>query len=268
MTVDASLVAGIIADCAQKHLVPYFNSLQDDQIFQKDEKGDIVTKADIETEENLIRELKQHFPDAVYIGEESFDPNNKDSLSASSIFVIDPLDGTAAFRDGRHGFAILVAYIENGTLIQSWLHAPMLQQSVYAEKGKGVFVNGVPVELRTKPVTQYIGTGHLSAAHRPEMQEMANQLSLHDMKLAPHTHACMDFLNFIKGDVDYIVYQNCYPWDILSGVLMIHELGGYSALFYDEKDLMLNPFYDIWQPTLYTRSKDDWGAMKAILSAA
>lgn len=265
MRVNAVQVAGIIKDCAGKHLLPYFNTLTDNQVFQKDEAGDIVTRADLETEEALIRELKILYPDAMYIGEESFDPHNQDMMTAPAVFVIDPLDGTAAFRNGQKGFAIMVAYLENGALTQSWLYAPLMNVSIYAEKGKNVFLNDIKIEPKQSiEIVHQTGTGHLSPNHRPEMRAMAENFVANKMVQASHTHACMDFLNFIKGDVDYILYQNCYPWDILPGVLMVHELGGHAALLYDEKDLMTESFADILQPTLYARSLQDWHKIKSI----
>lgn len=263
MPVDSRAIARIIADCAQKHLVPYFNTLRDDQITLKDSAGDIVTQADIEMEENLVRELRALYPDAVYIGEESFDPDNRDALKAPHIFVIDPLDGTRAFREGRHGFAVLVASIEDGVLTQSWLHAPLMQETVYAEKDRGVFLNSVQVQ-KAKTTGQN-STGHYGPEHRPEIQEMGEKFKRNGWTHVAHTHACMDFLNFVKGDVDVILYQNCYPWDILPGVLIVHEMGGHGALLYDEKDLMTYAFHDIHQPTLYARSRQNWRTLKKMV---
>ena len=265
--IDALKIQHIIADCAEKHLVPYFKKLTADQIHEKTSPQDVATQADIETEENLIKRIKAAYPDCECIGEESFDPNKQDILQHPSLFVIDPLDGTNAFRNERPGFAIMVTYMQKGVPTQIWVHAPLLQETLYAAKGQGVTLNGKPV-ISPPLAAPKTGTGHLSATHRQEMQDMAKRLEGVGLVLAPHAHACTDFLRFAKGELDFIVYQNSYPWDILPGVLVAHELGGYTATLRDGRDMMVDPFADIQAPVLYARHKDHWDDLKRAFSSA
>ena len=264
--VDAEKIQQIIAECAEKHLVPYFKNLKDDQIKEKTALTDIVTQADVEMEENLIRRLKEAYPDASCFGEESFDPTNTAVLEAPLLFVIDPLDGTNAFRNGLHGFAVLVCQLENGKPVRGWLHAPLLGEKIYVEKGKGVFLNGTKITpKKISTIQDQMGTGHFAVHNNAEALAMTSRLEEAGLKLTFHTHACMDFLGFAKGEVDFIFYGNCYPWDILVGVLIAHELGGQTGLIHDQKDVMDKPFADINQATLYARRKQDWSAIRQIL---
>ena len=256
--IDSNQITQIIIDCAQKHLVPYFNNLTDEQIHLKDSVGDIVTQADLEMEENLIKRLQEAYPDVVCIGEESFDPRNADILKSSRLFVIDPLDGTNAFRHKQPGFAVMVSFLQKGELTHAWIHAPLLSETLFVEKDKGVSLNGAKVELDDGQSDIIVGSGHVSDRHRQEMQDMAERMKEKGISFASHTHACMDFLRFARGELDFIVYQNSYPWDVLPGVLIAHEIGGYAAAFEDRKDMMKDPFTNILRPMLYVRCKKDW----------
>ncbi len=57
----------------------------------------IVTRADIEVQELLIKELSHRYPEAVFIHEENFDRSTRLLTEDTLSFIIDPIDGTAMF---------------------------------------------------------------------------------------------------------------------------------------------------------------------------
>src|SRR5437016_14005667 len=100
--IDPERVAEIIRDTAAAEIVPRFRMLRQEDIREK-KPGDLVTLADLETERQLTRRLTQAWPGSLALGEESAaeDPTRLDLLTTdASLWIIDPIDGTANFPRG------------------------------------------------------------------------------------------------------------------------------------------------------------------------
>ena len=52
------------------------------------------------------------------------------------------MDGTRNFSKGETPFAIVVAYVTGGRVEQAWIHLPVEDQTIVAERGSGAFVVG------------------------------------------------------------------------------------------------------------------------------
>ena len=81
----------------------------------------IVTEVDLASEEIIrkrLHESSKHF-DIAFVGEESSQSNGENSCSKtderfekSYFWCVDPLDGTLAFSEGRSGYAVSIALVE------------------------------------------------------------------------------------------------------------------------------------------------------------
>ena len=79
---------------------------KDPEQWKKDD-GTIVSKADIEINDLLNKLLKDKNPEFGWLSEENED--DKSRLNKKITFVVDPLDGTQAFLEGKREFSISVA---------------------------------------------------------------------------------------------------------------------------------------------------------------
>src|SRR5436853_7074339 len=68
--------------------------------------ADFVSLVDRGAEEIVRDALLAAFPDAVFLGEETYDPSA--SLGADLAFVVDPLDGTTNFLHGFPWYAVSI----------------------------------------------------------------------------------------------------------------------------------------------------------------
>ena len=65
------------------------------------------------------------------------------------LWVVDPIDGTNNFVNGLPHFAVSVAFVKNGRAELGIIYNPVSGECFYAERGKGAYLNGTPLPLRT-----------------------------------------------------------------------------------------------------------------------
>ena len=73
------------------------------KVFSKKHEVDLVTEADLRSEEILINAIKKEFPNDGIISEESETVNS----NADRFWVIDPLDGTVNYANDIHTYQFL-----------------------------------------------------------------------------------------------------------------------------------------------------------------
>lgn len=98
-----------------------------------------VTIADREANNFLVEAISKHFNNAHFITEESPLPSYDIRRHWSSVWLIDPLDGTKEFIRGDSGFTVNVALIENGTPIFGMVYAPAMEEWYWGCNGMGSF---------------------------------------------------------------------------------------------------------------------------------
>ena len=74
--------------------------------------GSPVTQADLDVDRYLFEAAAQLVPDAGWLSEETADSPAR--LARRRLFVVDPIDGTAAFTRGDPSWAVSIALVENG----------------------------------------------------------------------------------------------------------------------------------------------------------
>src|SRR3546814_14247506 len=62
--------------------------------------------------------------------------------SAGSVWIVDPVDGTANFAAGRTPFTVVVAYLLDGTTRVGWIHDPCANTTTTAAAGEGAWAHG------------------------------------------------------------------------------------------------------------------------------
>ena len=105
--------------------------------------GSPVTDADMAVNDYLTRTLRAARPDYGWLSEETADDPAR--LAARRIFVVDPIDGTAAFIKRKPWFTVALAVVEDGHAVAGVVHAPALDETYEAALGSGARLNGEPI---------------------------------------------------------------------------------------------------------------------------
>ena len=130
---DVLRVGEIIRAVAAAEILPRYEKLERHEINEK-HAGEIVTAADIASEAKLIAALTDLLPGSVVVGEEGFaaDPTIIEHLSRdAAVWIIDPLDGTRNFAEGRPTFAVIIALVVRGETQAGWIYDPVADDLIW-----------------------------------------------------------------------------------------------------------------------------------------
>lgn len=105
--------------------------------------GSPVTDADIAVDTLLKLRLKTARPNYGWLSEETADDPAR--LELRRLFVVDPIDGTAAYVRNKPWFTVCVAVVEDGRPTAAVVHAPELGETYEATTGGGARLSGVPI---------------------------------------------------------------------------------------------------------------------------
>jgi fructose-1,6-bisphosphatase/inositol monophosphatase family enzyme len=113
--------------------------------------------------------LMELLPGSIVIGEEAAakDPKLVERLLHDQVaWIVDPVDGTANFAEGKEEFVSMVALVRGDDLIASWIHLPMTGHTAIAERGAGATYDGVRLPKllpETADLSGVVGVGKFSA---------------------------------------------------------------------------------------------------------
>ena len=242
MTFDILKLANILRDASRAEALPRFRRLDDSMVHTKTEAIDLVTEADIATEEVIKAQLAQWMPDALFVGEESVaaDPALLGRLAdADFAIVVDPIDGTANYAAGLPLFACMAAVVSRGETIAGIIYDPMGDDWMMAEKGGGAWLrrpNGEAVRMHVAdplPLAEMVGmasVAYMPKAVRPQVLQNTDKVRMvSNFRCAGH-----EYRTFVSGHAQFMSYNKLMPWDHLPGVLLTQEAGGYAALLNGE----------------------------------
>jgi fructose-1,6-bisphosphatase/inositol monophosphatase family enzyme len=229
---DSQRVAELMRETAAGELLPRFRNLAKEDIRHK-RPGDIVTVADVASEQRLASGLARILPGVPMVGEEAVEkePGLLDLIGrpGESCWIVDPLDGTSNFAAGRDRFAMIVCLVRDRETIAGWILDLPSQRMAVAVKGQGATLDGQPVRLEAKsrPPSGYIGFKVL--------KEFDRQLApAHRRRLGGLTSlncAGREYVDLLAGHRDFTLYRRTKPWDHAAGALMVSEAGGRAVRF-------------------------------------
>ena len=97
-----------------------------------------VTEADVRSEQAIHQVLRARFPDYGFYGEET----GQHAMSAESIWLVDPIDGTKSFVRESPFFSTQIALLRAGQLVLGVSCASEYGEMAWAEQGAGAFLDG------------------------------------------------------------------------------------------------------------------------------
>lgn len=224
-------VDGLMRKIGRDVVMRHFGALAADQIETKSGPEDLVTIADREAEARLIEGLTAILPDSHVVGEEGVaaDPALLGRIVDGLCWVVDPIDGTHNFANGRHPFAIMVALLDRGETQGGWILDPATRRMWHAASGGGAYVDNKRVVARgtgeRRPVAA-LATRYLPDGIRADIVARADgQLTTAEI---PNC-AGEQYPRLILGQNDIALFWRAKPWDHLPGALILTEAGGRIA---------------------------------------
>jgi len=112
---------------------------------------DLVTEADLASEDAIIKLIRAVFPGHTILAEESGVTPGTDSYE----WIIDPLDGTTNFAHHLPDFSLSIAFALEGEMAFGLILNPVAGELFCATRGQGAELNGRPIRVSsTKTVAE------------------------------------------------------------------------------------------------------------------
>jgi fructose-1,6-bisphosphatase/inositol monophosphatase family enzyme len=230
VTPDIDKVSAYVREAARAHILPRFERLAASDVREKS-PGDLVTVADLETEQALTPLLRDLMPGSLVVGEEATaaDPSLLRNLEGEGrAWLIDPVDGTANFAAGLPLFAVMVAYAVNGEIVASWIYDPKTDRMAVAARGSGAWLDGVRLSVAdAADAGSMSGSLSIRFGNRHLVRRIAGRSnmvgSVFSFRCAGH-----EYLALASGRAHFALYHRLMPWDHAPGFLLHREAGGFG----------------------------------------
>ncbi len=188
--------------------------------------SDLVSYVDKECEKKLVAGLRQIFPEAGFITEESTVSQEDKEYK----WVIDPLDGTTNFLHGLPPFSISIALIRNREILIGVVYEINLSECFYAWKGGGSYLNGNLIKVSPinalKDSLLAIGFPYSQLGKSDNHFKALQKLQDLSHGIRRLGSAAVDLSYVACGRFEAYYEFNLKIWDIAAGILIVREAGG------------------------------------------
>lgn len=228
--IDAETIAFAhrLADAAGEVIRPYFRKRIEiaDKGASKGTVFDPVTEADRRAEEAIRALIEQERPEDGVLGEEFGERPGSSGLR----WVLDPVDGTRAFINGRHEWGSLIALERDGRPLLGIVDQPVLGERFIGVNGRAnVFVRGIEAPLHVRNCAA-IGDAILCATHPYAYFEADERAAFRRVsgavKMSRFGGDCYIFGLMALGFADLIVESHLHRWDVAALIPLIEGAGG------------------------------------------
>jgi len=210
------------------------------QIASKSHAIDLVTETDRRSEEFLLESIRRRWPKHTIVAEESGKHSGNTSL-----WYIDPLDGTVNFAHGVPIFSVSIAYAEGGIVQMGVVYNPISDECFCARRGEGAFLNGRRLHVSK---TAELANSLLVTGFPYDIWENPDNNLDHFARFAVRTQgvrrlgsAALDLCFVAAGRFDGYWELRLKPWDVAAGGLIAAEAGAVVTNLHGGEDYLSPP---------------------------
>jgi myo-inositol-1(or 4)-monophosphatase len=196
------------------------------KVTRKTNAIDLVTEADHESEQAVIRTLGHAFPSHAILAEES----GASAQSSEHRWIIDPLDGTTNFAHGFPQFCVSIAYERRGRIELAVVFDALKCELFVAARGRGARLNARPIRVSRTPS---LDLALLATGFPYDRRERRNfyftfweAFMMRTQGVRRTGSAALDLCYVACGRVDAFWEFGLRPWDVAAGALIVAEAGG------------------------------------------
>jgi myo-inositol-1(or 4)-monophosphatase len=219
----------VMSDAARKAargLNRDFGELAELQVAKK-APADFVSAADLKSEQVIFEALAKARPGYNFLAEER---GMIEGTDKTHTWIVDPLDGTTNFLHAIPHFAINIALQREGQVVAAVTHNPATNETFWAEKGKGAYVNDrrLRVAARTRLNEAVFATGipFLGHGQHARFLKELHQVSQKVAGVRRFGSAALDLAWVAAGRYDGYWERDLNAWDVAAGLLLVTEAGG------------------------------------------
>lgn len=210
---------------------------------------DLVTDADLASQQAVRRVLMDAFDDYVFVGEEEGENDPPESVvrgepDAPPCWVVDPLDGTVNYVHRLQSFAVSIALHAEGKMRLGVIYDPVCDELYTAMDGGEARCNGQPIqtsgctELREALIACSFPAGVKGSD--PEMSRFVRVLE-QAQSMRRLGSCALNMCYVAAGRLDGYWATSVSAWDSAAGIVIARQAGA-QLTAYDGSPL------NEWQP--------------------
>jgi 3'(2'), 5'-bisphosphate nucleotidase len=214
-----------IAEDAARVILPYWRN---GVVVEAKADDSPVTRADREAEALILERLEALYPGVQTVAEEAVAADGAPAEAAEWFWLIDPLDGTRGFIEGRESFTVNIALVRRGAVVAGVVTAPATGTTWRSGKpGGGAFRRRFgegwqTIKVRNRPTSPMAVMSH--SMTDVEAERLASR---HGCVQWQGTDSSLKFCLIAEGRFD--AYPRTGPtseWDTAAGQAVLEAAGG------------------------------------------
>ena len=225
-TVDLERLGGIVVSAAREELLPRFARVERG----RKADGSVITEADLVVQQRIAGELRRHWPDTVFLGEE-MSAAEQDALlhRDKPLWCLDPLDGTSNFAAGIPYFSVSLALLEQGRVMAGIVYDPIRGECFTALRGEGAWLNGVALTSVRAGLTLQQATGLVDFKRLPRELAVRLVTGMPYGSQRSFGSVALDWCWIAAGRCHVYLHGRQNIWDYAAGNLVLQEAGGHAT---------------------------------------
>ena len=214
-----------IAEDAARLILPYWRN---GVVVEAKADDSPVTRADREAEALILERLEARYPGVQTVAEEAVAADGAPAEAADWFWLIDPLDGTRGFIEGRESYTVNIALVHKGTVVAGVVTAPATATTWRSgAPGAGAFRRRFgegwqAIKVRNRPASPMAVMSH--SMTDVEAERLASR---HGCVQWQGTDSSLKFCLIAEGRFD--AYPRTGPtseWDTAAGQAVLEAAGG------------------------------------------
>lgn len=192
---------------------------------------DVTAGAILEVQQRIVDAIRQDFPEAHFLVEESEAAQDED---ADPLWIIDPIDGSLNFLHGIPIFAVSLAYRQAGLYRLGVVYDPCRDELFQAVSGRGAFLNDRPIHVdhfsdgREAWEQAVVGTDWRgNDLELRKAMQVARYLAAETFQLLTFGSPALGLCYVAAGRLHaYYGLDALKLWDVAAGAVILQEAGG------------------------------------------
>jgi myo-inositol-1(or 4)-monophosphatase len=188
--------------------------------------GELVTQADIESQQAIESIILSEYPNHDFLGEEG---NATWPRRSDYRWIVDPLDGTTNFVHGLSYYAVSIAVEFRGEVVAGVIFDPKRDECFSTVLRGGARLNGRQVHVSKCPtLKEALVAASFSAQSAGDCLEARQfvELLVGCRGLRRLGSAALNLAYVACGRLDGYWATSLKPWDVAAGALLLREAGG------------------------------------------
>jgi myo-inositol-1(or 4)-monophosphatase len=191
-------------------------------------RHDIVTAMDGEVERFIRAAIAKRYPGDAIIGEE------EGGIAGDSLWLIDPIDGTANYARGIPHYCVSIGYLERLVPTVGVLYDPSHEWLYKGARGEGAWRNGerLAVSQCTEITAAMVECGWSTRRSTDDYLALVSRALGAGCAVRRAGSGALGLADVAAGRSEAYCELHINAWDCAAGILLVREAGGRTNDFF------------------------------------